>query len=41
MLERVQRRAGRELPVVRLVDPAADPQPATVLPPDAAPAAHA
>ena len=33
-LERVQRRAGRELPLVRVVDPAADPQPRSVLRPD-------
>ena len=33
-LARVQRRAGRELPLVRLVDPAADPQMRSVLHPD-------
>jgi deazaflavin-dependent oxidoreductase (nitroreductase family) len=41
LLERVQRRAGRELPLVRLADLAADPQPGSVLPPDAAPATRA
>ena len=41
LLERVQRRAGRELPLVRLADPAADPQPGSALRPDAEPAARA
>jgi deazaflavin-dependent oxidoreductase (nitroreductase family) len=40
-LERVQLRAGRELPLVRLAEPAADPQPDTVLRPDAEPSARA
>ena len=40
-LERVQRRAGRELPLVRLVDPAADPQTRSVLHPDGERAARA
>jgi deazaflavin-dependent oxidoreductase (nitroreductase family) len=40
-LERVQRRAGRELPLVRLVDPAAGPQTRSVLHPDGEPAARA
>jgi deazaflavin-dependent oxidoreductase (nitroreductase family) len=40
-LERVQRRAGRELPLVRLVDPAADPQARSVLHPDGGRAARA
>ena len=40
-LERVQRRAGRELPLVRLIDPAADPQTRSVLHPDGEHAARA
>ena len=34
-LERVQRRAGRELPLVRLVDPAGEPHARSVLHPEA------
>ena len=37
LLEGVERRAGRELPVVRLVDPAPDPQRGSVFRPDAEP----
>lgn len=41
LLERVQRRAGRELPLVRLAAPAGDPHAGSVLHPDAEPAVHA